>query len=221
MKKVISIILILAMCLSLCACGNDKEAFEISKEAYDNIATAYKITEQFATDIYEAWRIGIYEKDEISIEHLAKTMGLTEEELDEGIVYTILTMAVDSSYDEASEEDKESLRGAGDFFFDMFKDDLFSACITVVTNAYTANGKISEAQAALDLAKGKMKEISEEYSDYEHYPNLKGYYSTTQSFFGLCQDPWGSSFEQYKTTINEYKNEARDYISDLDYIFED
>ena len=90
----------------------------------------------------------------------------------------------------------------------------------VVSNAYKVNGKVDEAKNALDEAKAQMKELSEKYSDYEHYPNLKGYYTTTSSFFDFCQNPTGS-FEQVKDTINDYKNEARDYISDLDYIFEE
>ena len=90
----------------------------------------------------------------------------------------------------------------------------------VVSKAYEANGKTDEAQKALNEAKAQMKELSEKYSDYEHYPNLKGYYTTTSSFFDFCQNPTGS-FEQVKDTINDYKNEARDYISDLDYIFEE
>ena len=64
-----------------------------------------------------------------------------------------------------------------------------------------------------------MKKLSEKYSDYEHYPNLKGYYTTTKSFFDFCQNPTGS-FAQYKNMLNDYRNEACDYISVLDYIFE-
>ena len=93
-------------------------------------------------------------------------------------------------------------------------------CVMVVTGAYQANGKVAEAQNALEEAKTQMKELSEEYSDYEHYPNLKGYYTTTNSFFDFCLNPTGS-FEQVKTTINDYRNEARDYMNDLDYIFEE
>ena len=65
-----------------------------------------------------------------------------------------------------------------------------------------------------------MKELSESYSDYEHYPALKGYYTTTSSFFDFCQNPTGS-FEQLKTTVEDYKTTARDFNADLDYIFED
>ena len=58
--------------------------------------------------------------------------------------------------------------------------------------------------------------LSEKYSDYEHYPALKGYYTTTNAFFDFCQSPSGS-FEQVKTTINEYRNDARNYDKDLNY----
>ena len=107
-----------------------------------------------------------------------------------------------------------------DLYYCVFEDDLFEFCVETVVNAYVVNGKVEEAQTALDTAKAQMKELSAEYSDYEHYPNLKGYFTTTSSFFDFCQNPTGS-FEQVKDTVNEYKNEARDYISDLDYIFED
>ena len=65
-----------------------------------------------------------------------------------------------------------------------------------------------------------MKTLSEKYSDYEHYPALKGYYTTTDAFFDFCQNPSGS-FEQVKTTINDYRNDCRSYNKDLNYIFED
>ena len=76
------------------------------------------------------------------------------------------------------------------------------------------------AQTTPDEAKVLMKKLSKMYSDYEHYPNLKGYYTTTKSFFDFCQNPTGS-FAQYKNMLNDYRNEACDYISDLDYILEE
>ena len=45
MKKFISLLLVIVMCLSLAACGGgEKKAFEASKAAYDNIDIAYEIT---------------------------------------------------------------------------------------------------------------------------------------------------------------------------------
>lgn len=223
MKKALSLILALVMCLSLCACGgNDKKAFDASKVAYDNIDIAYEITEQFGSDLYEAWRLGIYDKDEIlddGAKYLATELSLSADEIRAGVAYTVATM-LGENWDEMSEEDKNKYIDNADSFFSAMEDDLFSFCVMTVTGAYTVNGEVEEAQVALDTAKAQMKELSAEYSDYEHYPNLKGYYTTTSSFFDFCNNPTGS-FEQVKETINDYKNEARDYISDLDYIFED
>ncbi len=223
MKKIFALILAMVMMLSLVGCGNnDKKAFEASKAAYENIDAAYETVEQFGSDIYEAWRIGIYEKDEIldkGTKYLASELSLSEEELNEGVGYAVAEFTGEN-WEEKPDSDKALITENTDLIFDMMKEDLFSFCVMVVSKAYVANGKAEEVKNYLDIAKGQMKELSAEYSDYEHYPNLKGYYTTTSSFFEFCQNPTGS-FEQVKDTINNYKNEARDYISDLDYIFEE
>lgn len=131
MKKVVALLLVMVMSVSLCACGGksgNKKAFDSSKAAYDNVDVAYEITEKFGEDIYEAWRVGIYDKDEISVEHLASELNLSEEELTEGIVYTLMSFTSDVTYEEATEEDKQTLREAADIYFTMFEEDLFSAC---------------------------------------------------------------------------------------------
>ncbi len=223
MKKLIAITLVLTMCIVMTACGNgNKKAFEVSKVAYENVNTAYKITEQFGTDVYEAWRLGIYEEDEIlddGVSHLALSLSLSEDELNNGVGY-IMADVTDKDWFTLSYSEKSELIKEGENIFEMMDNDLFSLCVVIVTSSYIVNGKIEEAQNALDTAKSQMKELSESYSDYEHYPNLKGFYTTTGSFFDFCQEPTGS-FQQLKYTINDYKNEARDYINDLDYIFEE
>lgn len=225
MKKIISVALVMALMLTMSACGN--KAFTKSNEAYDNVTTAYNIVDQMGSDLYEAWRLGIYDDDEIlsnGVKHLAGELKLSEDELMDGIIYTMTTFSSDKDYESLTEEEKDGMKDTlgknGKTFFSIFEDDLFQACVWIVTGAYAANGKTAEAQAALDSAKGQMKDLSEKHSDYEHYPSLKGYYTTTSSFFDFCQNPSGS-FEQVKNTINDYRNEARDYKSDLDYIFED
>ncbi|MEF2837183.1 MAG: hypothetical protein U0N82_05620 [Oscillospiraceae bacterium] len=229
MKRIISLVLVIAMCLSLAACGNDKKAFEASKAAYDKVNVAYEIADQFGSDIYDVWKAAVYNVDEIKdddVNYLVNTQGLylTEEELRDAIAYTFVWFAHPEGWDEAPEEKKQDYYdNAGSVLRTManyYKNEFMSFCVTCVTNAYIRSGKVDIAQAALDDAKVMMKDLSEKYSDYEHYPNLKGYYTTTKSFFDFCQNPTGS-FDQYTNTLNDYKNEARDYISDLDYIFED
>ena len=222
MKRIISAILVVCMCVSLSACGGNKKAFNESKLAYDEIDKAYEITEQFGSDIYEAWRLGIYQKDEVlddGAEYLAKELSLSPDEIREGAAYT-LAKAIGEDWAEMSEDDRNELIENADAIFSIMEDELFSFCGLCVSGAYAVNGKTEDVQTALVAAKTQMKELSEKYSDYEHYPNLKGYYTTTSSFFDFCQNPTGS-FAQVKDTINKYKNEARDYISDLDYIFEE
>ena len=222
MKKILFIILALAMCLGLSACGDD--AFDMSKEAYDKIAAAYDITDTYASDIYEAWRLGIYSKDDIVKDgngFLASELGLSEKELDEGMAYTIATFVYEKDWDSLSDEEKKKYRDyEPTVFYKLMKDDLFSICIEVVSNTYKMNGKRDEIASDLEDAKSIMKELSDDHSDYEHYPNLKGFYTTTSAFFEFCEDPSGS-FEQVKDTLNNYRKEARDFKKDLDYIFEE
>ncbi|MBQ2899176.1 MAG: hypothetical protein IJE28_05490 [Oscillospiraceae bacterium] len=199
-----------------------KKAFDASKIAYDSIDVAYEITEQYGSDVYEAWRMGIYDKDEIlddDVAYLASELSLSEEDIKLGVAYTVSEL-MGQDWETLTEESKKAYCAEADLYFYLMEDDLFTFCVMVVSNAYKVNGKVDEAKTALDEAKAQMKELSDKYSDYEHYPNLKGYYTTTSSFFDFCQNPTGS-FEQVKDTINDYKNEARDYISDLDYIFEE
>ncbi len=226
MKKMIVLLLAMTTSIFLCACGGgNKKAFEVSKAAYDNVGGAYEIVEQFGSDLYEAWRLGIYDEDEIlenGVTYLASNLSLSEEDIKTGVGYAISEMT-GKNWFELSGDDKEKIEimtENANVVFGLMEDELFSFCVNVVKGAYMLNGKVEEAKAALDEAKAQMKELSERYSDYEHYPNLKGYYTTTSSFFDFCQNPTGS-FEQVKVTINDYKNEVRDYISDLDYIFEE
>lgn len=226
MRKTIALFLVMVMCFSVTACsGGNQQAFDASKAAYDNVDIAYEITEQIGSDIYEAWLLAIFEEDEVrkdGAEHLAKTLSLSADEIRAGVAYSLIEM-MGLDWDTVPEEDKNTYIGVADETFAAFGllgNEVFSLCVASVSNAYIANGKVGEAQTALDAAKAQMKELSAEYSDYEHYPNLKGYFTTTSSFFDFCQNPTGS-FEQVKDTINDYKNEARDYISDLDYIFEE
>jgi hypothetical protein len=226
MTKPISLFLIVLLLLSAIACGGSnasanvapeptpeitpeptltptEQAYKASAEAFTIVDEAYKMTEEFGEDLYEAWRMGIYDDDEVSIDYLAKKLNLSKEEI---------SAAIDNLGGE----------GVGDYYFTYYKNkkSLFSACVWVVCKAYELNGDIDKITELLSSAKGLMKDMSQKYSDYEHYPNLKGYYTTTNAFFEFCQNPTGS-FEQVKDTINQYRNDARSYRNELAYIFED
>lgn len=196
--------------------------FVLASEAYNYIEQAYTITERFGSDLYEAWRLGIYEDDEIldgGVNYLAKELSLSESELADGVAYTLIT-SFGEDWDSTSEEDKDLYRKNTTAVFKIFEDSLFSFCVQIVSSAYVVNGEAEDAKNALDSAKTDMKEMSDKYSDYEHYSSLKGYYTTTNAFFEFCQNPTGS-FNQVVDTMNNYRNDARSYRNDLNYIFTD
>ena len=208
--------------------AESKRAFTVSKDAYDEITKAYEITNDFGVNVYEVWRQAIYEKNSVlegGIEYLSEKLSLTKDELYEGAAYAMATGGGSKDWNEIDDTEKDVYRAvvrsddSGIFSFYDNNNFLFSFCIKCVVGAYVTNGEIEEAQKALDNAKSLMKELSEKYSDYEHYPNLKGYYTTTKSFFDFCQSPTGS-FNQLVDTMNNYRNAVRDYKADLDYIFE-
>jgi len=224
MKKLLLILLALSMCVSMCACGTNP--FDMSKEAYEKISTAYDIIDAYGSDIYEAWRLGIYSDDDILKKgntFLASELGLEKSELDEGLAYTIATSVYEKEWDSLTDEEKEEYREYADSdtaCYKIFEDELFSMCIKVVSSTYKVNGKSGEISSNLEEAKRIMKDMSNDHADYEHYPNLKGFYTSTSAFFEFCEDPSGS-FEQVKDTLNNYRKEARDFKKDLDYIFEE
>ena len=208
------------MVFSLTACGGgNKKALAASKEAYKCINDAYTMVEKYGDDIYEAWRMGIYDSDddEFSLSYMAKQMNLSESELKMGMVY----LTYESEWDTMTEQDKQEKVKQADSMFALAVlvfSSTFSMCVEIVKDAYLVSGKTNEITGLLDSAKDQMKILSEQYSNYEHYPSLKGYYTTTTSFFEFCKNPTGN-FDQIKTTINDYRNSARDYKSSLDYIF--
>ncbi len=235
MKRCMALLLVVVMCLSLMACNGKKEAFEASKAVYDNICTAYEIIEEFGKDVYEAWVMGIYDADDFydeGVYHLTSKTSVTKEELPDGYVYAIKKVFGEEMYEEIREiagvtgDDKEAvnLDNSGMMLRFLVKEmnmvSLFTFIVYMVIGVYEANGKIDKARVALDNAKVQMKELSEKYGDYEHYSSLKGFYTTATAFFDYCQNPTGS-FDQMKDTVNEYQKEARDYINDLNYAFED
>jgi len=226
MKKFSLFIFVLVFGMLLVGCDNKSKVYDLASQAFNNVNEAYTITEEYGSDIYEGWRLGIYNNKEIIRDgntYLAKELGLSKEELDNGMSSLLIKQLFGSDIEKLSGDKVDELKDLlkkDTVYYKMFEDSLFSFVVNVVSETYKVNGKAELAQEKLDLAKKQMKEMSDQYSDYEHYSNLKGYFTTTNAFFDFCQNPTGS-FEQVKETINKYKNEARDYKNDLAYIFED
>jgi len=208
--------------------------FELSKAAYIKICEAYEITEDFAFDTYEGWRVGATEEKALlsadnCAEYLTRKMKLTEDEFRDGIAYQLIStnstidgVRIEYDWESATEENKSYLRSLDSAFLKSYKRQsnthVFDGVLYAVKNAYIAKGDTEKAKALLEEAKVLMQEVSEKYADYEYYPNLKDFYSTTDSLFDYCMSPKGS-FEQAKTSIADYRDAIRGYQSDLDFVF--
>lgn len=208
--------------------------FELSRSAYIKICEAYDITYNFAFDTYEGWRVGATEEKALlsadnCAEYLTRKMKLTEAEFRDGIAYQLISthstidgVRIEYDWETATEENKSYLRTLDSAFLKSYQRQsntyVFDGVLYAVKNAYIAKGDTEKTEALLDEAKVLMREVSEAYSDYEHYPTLKEFYSTTDSLFDYCMSPKGT-FEQAKTTIEDYRNAIRDCQSDLDFIF--
>ena len=208
MKKIIALILAVTMLLSLAACsGNSnvsKKAFESSKEAFRLITNAYLATNEYSQDIYEAWRLGVNSRkdydDESDLDDFADEMHIEEIYIKQAIANLLFK----DSYE----------YGDWELLPYMYNGSYFSAWVSVISEAYVCSGDVEEISEQLNSAKALMKQLSSDYSDYEHYPVLKEYFTNTLAYFDFCQHPEGS-FEQVVETFNSYRNNAREYFFDL------
>lgn len=231
MKKAVALLMILAMAISMAACGNSV-AYQVSKEAYQDINKAYEMVNKFSEDIYEAWNMGINDKADIdgkdegassysyddgyndkeALANLATELHISQEDL-EAAVAKILEK--DTYYPGDADTKGDWYKLSNEYYTSFF-----SACVELVSVAYEVNGTADEITRLLERARERMKKLSDRHSDYEHYPNLKEYFTNTTAFFGFCLDPEGS-FNQVVETFNTYRNNARNYYYDLNYVFED
>lgn len=204
----------------------NKKAFEMSKIAYQSVNLAYDIVHKFGTDLYSAWYLVAHENKRLMDSNTVKVLSsevqyLDEEELQMGLAFVLAKNKYQEDWHTLSEEEKNNyieLAGKyeGDDFFNQ-TNCLFITTWTVI-RAYEVNGKIEDARGYLESAQSHMRELSEKFSDYEHYPNLKGFFTTVGSYLDVCCDS-ELSFAQFKDVKNEYEKEARDYINDLNFIF--
>ena len=181
------------------------------------------------------WYETVYNFEEIKNEgcaYLDSKLNITEEEIRDGIAYLTEYMLenenldiypIDENYDKwenMSEEDKEEDRELADEFLTIFNDSLSLFCCKSIAAAYIANGKIGEIDTYLATAVDCLNKLEEDDPDYQYYSESRGYYGSVNAFLEYCTNPTGS-FSQSQDTFNEYKNEARNYMSQLDYVFEE
>lgn len=242
MKKIISFLLAFVMCLSLAIYGGghaaadttktkkneaaeqkEKAAFEAASSIYTNINIAYEITQKYGNDLSEACLLSFTDEDELvknGVKFLAKNLNASEEELLEGLVYAVAVDALGEDWEKVSETEKETYRELADTAFEFMGDDLSGLCILVVKGTYKVNGDIKKAEKALDTAKAQLKQLKQDYPDYEYYSGLLDYYTATNRFFDYCVEPTGSYLD-LMSAASEYQDEIEKHISALEFAFEE
>lgn len=222
MKKIIALILALALCLSLCACGGkkDEEAFSACRDAFNKITEAYAILDKYSQDIYTAFNLG-----ENSPGSYDGYKGYDFEKYNRNEFNAFAAkMNIDQTY---IEEAVVNISGAEIFntgsWFDLgalYGGSFSSAWVGVISEAYICSGDAEYISSLLNDATAIMQMLSESYSDYEHYPALKSYFTNALAYFDFCQNTEGT-LEEVEEKFNNYKDVERDCFFDLNYIFED
>lgn len=181
-----------------------KSMYESSGNAYTKITEAAQLCIDGMDDIYNVWRFGIYETDDSStymiFYDIASETSFTKEEIE----------AAANKLGVSAYSCVNGSAGTSAWNF----------CLWVVEEAHKERGTFEQLKALLKDAEILLKEVGDSYSDYEHYPSLKKYYSEVASYADFFENS-SVSFEQLKTIITDYENEIRTLDSDLKFVFED
>ena len=208
----------------------NKKAYEIAKNAYDMINIVCNYSEWIGNDVVAAWRAGIYDKSDFAkkgssdkVELLASKLNLSYYDTTVGTAAAYQLRWKGVVWETLSDEEKEESRTSdGNYMLTLeaYGNELFQVCVMSVIEGYTHNGYAGTAQSSLDLAKGYIKTLSQEYPDYIHYNALKEYYTAASSYFDFCMNPTGN-FEQASNSNNDYQKQVNEYKSELEIVFED
>lgn len=169
MKRILSLLLALALCLPLCACGNQKEAeaAQKAKEAYDFLVEAYTKTDEIGDAIYGVWALNVKSAAKIKTDPLGTLLPsttLSKEELKLGIVCATGEVAAkDQTKDEilslfrnATEEEMNGVNDIKDEDLGVLfavVSDMPQFCVLCVQDAYYLNGGVESAQTAFGICK--------------------------------------------------------------------
>ncbi len=181
-----------------------KQIFDNAKEAYNKIAQASTMCIDGMDDIYGAWQFGIYEADECSI----------------STVFSYMALETSFTYSQLEAAAANCGLDSYDCVYGAYGVDEWQCCLWVVMQAHEDAGTHTTINGLLSQAEVILKDMGTEYSDYEYYPTLKEYYSKVSSYASFFAEPTGS-FEQLKTTINDYENSIRTLNSDLEFVFKE
>ena len=212
MKRILSLLLALALCLPLCACGNQKEAeaAQKAKEAYDFLVEAYTKTDEIGDAIYGVWALNVKSAAKIKTDPLGIVCATGEVAAKDQTKDEILSL-----FRNATEEEMNGVNDIKDEDLGVLfavVSDMPQFCVLCVQDAYYLNGGVESAQTALESAKDAIKEIEAMNVEPE------GIYVATSAYLDFCLNVKGSLL-QTSDTINEYRTTVKTAMSELDLIY--
>ena len=216
MKKITLFVLCILLVLGTGGCANtqaetDAAQYACGKAAYDQLNVAADICVRVMDSVYNAWYFAIYSADDYTESSEDYERGLDVFVSKVGIPKELLEEAYMQYAD-------TTLKGAQLLLpYALTK---FQSTVSIVEYAYQISGAFDQLDTALSTAKAELKTMMELYSDYSEYPTLKAFYAEVNSYAEFAQNPSGS-FQQLKTTIDNYETAIRTYKSELSFVFED
>lgn len=214
MKKIIAVLLLIAMCTGLTACSGSNEKLE--KETFELLNSSYSYCHTGMNYILRAWSFSVSHSTDKTREQFEALwnlfgthMGMTEDEMVQGLIGGCgLTLADLSKYG-ADGKTKDPSRGLNTIIDGMM---FMKAEFSVPTAAYiyVERNKASDINAKLEKIKENLKIIGD---SSKAYTLLKDYYLMVYEMNNWIASPDGtyansnSQLKNYEKTSEKYKQE--------------
>lgn len=200
------------------------QRIETVKAVYTALKQAYETVDQHGSDLYEAWRLGIYDKEEFqgsnlngAMKHLQSELFVSYEDLLSGAAYTLNEKVFGGKWDTITEESKKKNKEAvatGTLFL-FCADSIPAACVNTVAGAYLLNGSVEAVQTALELYTEEAELLKQGNDMKKEIEYLEKLYIGIAAYLDFCQSPTGS-FNQCAETLTGFRTAVRDSIAYLD-----
>lgn len=197
-KQIISVVIIIALTLSISGCGTSKykeqyaQNIEHATKAYEDLNSAYDILYNWSHDVCAAWEYSVKHADDFSFEQVSGLLnGLTEQKVIDGFMDNMNIYLKDWDKAQNKEESVAFLRENADMAVSIFAKDynikVYQVCVLAVSTAYKADGgKLESFQKYVDDAEqeiGQIQLIDNPKYNEEYYTVLQDYCDALRGFY--------------------------------------
>lgn len=213
------VVFLFSVSLLLSGCGKAVETpadtpdpeveLSLAREIFSELESSNDVLEPMLDEIYHVWGWSITGdgSKNCTLPLLAKEVDRAVNELKRGYAY----ISNKSTWSDLSAGERQKLINSAEKDFSaLLKNgfDKYSACVNTICGVYLENGSLDEAKAHLDSAQVLLRELKDQFPESRYYPALHAYYVNEAALADYCSSPDGS-YEQAKTTVNDFKNAER------------